>query len=141
MPREHHASHQKTGLARTLLLIAFAILCAGNFAFWEFSRYRGNPFPAMPGLVVGCVLVTTVLIGAIMLRKPMARTALVVFLWIMMFVFSMPGLLMMSERATAQMRPLEMLGAGLVAYLLANVMLIVSGPIHRLGARRGCGNR
>ncbi|MEO7317444.1 MAG: hypothetical protein ABIZ56_00490, partial [Chthoniobacteraceae bacterium] len=75
------------------------------------------------------------------IRKPMARTALVVFIWIMMFVFSMPGLIMMSDRSTAQMGALKMLGAGLVAYLIANVVLIVSAPIHRLGARRGCGGR
>ena len=95
---DHQSRHHRTALARVLLLIVFAILCAGNFAFWKFSFHRGNPFPAMPGLVVGCALASTVMIGAIWLRKPLARTALIVFLWLMLAVFSMPGLLMMSDR-------------------------------------------
>ena len=138
MPKEHHASQQHTGLARTLLAFILLILCAGNFALFQFSIYRGNPFPAMPGLVVGSVLVSLVMIIAIWIRKPMARTALVVFTWIMMFVFSMPGLIMMSNRDTVQMPQLQMLAAGLVAYLVANIVLIVAGPIHQLGVRRGC---
>ena len=138
MSKENHPSHHhQTTLARVLILIVFAILCAGDFAFWLFSRYPGNPFPAMPGLVIGCALASTVMIGAIWIRKSLARTALVVFLWIMMFVFSMPGLIMMSDRSTAQMGPLKMLAAGLGAYLIANIILIVADPIHRLGASRG----
>lgn len=127
-----------TATARVLLLIVFAILCAGNYAFWRFSFYRGNPFTAMPGLVVGCALASTVMIGALWLRKPLARTALVVFLWIMIAVFSMPGLLIMSDRTTLQMGPLKMLAVGLTTYLISNIILIVSAPIHRLGAPRGC---
>ncbi len=138
MPREHHASQQKTGLARTLLAIILVILCAGNYALFQFSVYRANPFPAMPGLVIGSALVTVVIIGAIWIRKPMARTALVVFLWIMMFVFSMPGLIMMSNRDTVQMHQLQMLAVGLGTYLLANIVLIVASPIHQLGIKRGC---
>lgn len=135
---DHQSRHHRTGLARVLLLIVFAILAAGNYAFWKFSFYSGNPFKAMPGLVVGCALASTVMIGAIWLRKPLARTALVVFLWIMIFAFSMPGLLIMSDRTTLQMRPLKILAVGLAAYLISNVILIVSAPIHRLGAPRGC---
>ena len=138
MPREHHASQQKTGLARTLLAIVFVILCAGNYALFQFSIFRGNPFPAMPGLVIGSALASSVMIIAIWVRKPMARTALVVFLWIMMFVFSMPGLIMMSDRATLLMDRLQMLAASLAAYLIANIILIVADPIHRLGVKRGC---
>ena len=138
MPREHHASQQQTGLARTLLAFVLLILCAGNFALFQFSVNRSNPFQAMPGLVVGSVLVSLVLIFTIWLRKPMARTALVVFTWLMMFVFSMPGLIMMSNRDTVQMPQLQMLGAGLLAYLVANIILIVAGPIHQLGVTRGC---
>lgn len=138
MPREHQASHQKTGLARTLLAIILVILCAGNYALFQFGIYRGNPFPAMPGLVVGSALVSLVMVVAIWIRKPMARTALVVFLWIMLFVFSMPGLMMMSDRSTLQMDRLQMLAAGLAAYLVANIVLIVADPIHRLGVKRGC---
>ena len=141
MPREHHTSQQKTGLARTLLAVVFLILCAGNFAFWQFSFPNGKPnstLPAMPGLVIGCILVSVVLIIAIWIRKPMARTALVVFTWIMMFVFSMPGLIIMSNRDTAQTGHLKMLAAGLVAYLLSNLILIAAGPIHQLGVKRGC---
>lgn len=141
MPKEHHASQQKTGLARVLLLIVLAIFGAGNYALWIFSRFRSNPFPAMPGLVVGCALVSFVLIIAICIRKPMARTALVVFIWIMTFVFSMPGLIMMSDRSTLEMAALKWLAVGIGTFVVGNVILIVAGPIHRLGARRGCGNR
>ena len=138
MSREHHTSQTKTGLARTLLAIAFLILCGGNFALFQFSVYPANPFPAMPGLVIGSALVSIVMIIAIWIRKPMARTALVVFLWIMMFVFSMPGLIMMSSRDSVQMGQLKMLAAGLGAYLLTNLILIAAGPIHQLGVKRGC---
>lgn len=139
MSKENHSSHhQQTGVARALLIIVIAILSAGNYAFWEFSRYRGNPFPAMPGLVVGSILATLIMVGAIWMRKPMARTALVIFTWLMMFAFAMPGLILLSDRATAQIDQLQMLAAGLVAYLISNVILIVSPPIHRLGASRGC---
>lgn len=135
---DRQSRHHRTALARALLVIVFVVLAAGNFALWQFSRYRGNPFPAMPGLVVGCALASTVMIGAIWIRKPLARTALVVFNWLMVFVFSMPGLLMMSDRTTVQMGPLKMLAVGLVAYTISNIILIVSAPIHRLGAPRGC---
>ena len=141
MPREHHPSHHKTGLARVLLVIVFVILCAGHYAFWDFGFYKGKPnpsLPAMPGLVIGAALASTVMIGAILMRKGLARTALIVFNWIMMFVFSIPGLIMMSDRSSLQMGALKMLVAGMVAYLLANIILIVSDPIHRLGASRGC---
>lgn len=141
MPREHHASHQKTGLARALLAFIFCLLAAGNYALFQFGLFRGNPFPAMPGLVVGSALASLVMLVAIWIRKPMARTALVVFLWIMMFLFSMPGLIVMSDRSTLQMDRLQMLAAGLAAYLVANFILIVADPIHRLGAKRGCGSR
>ena len=138
MPKEHHASHQRIGLARTLLAFVFLVLCAGNYALFQFGIYRGNPFPAMPGLVVGSAMVALVMIVAIWIRKPMARTALVVFTWIMIFVFSMPGLILMSDRASLPMDRVKMLAAGLAAYLLSNVILIVAGPIHQLGVKRGC---
>jgi hypothetical protein len=138
MSTESTSSHRHLGLARTLLAIVLLILCAGHFAFWQFTEYRANPFPAMKGLVVGSALASTVMVGAIWIRKPLARTALVVFLWIMIFVFSMPGLLMMSDRTIMKMGPLQMLGVGLGCYLLANLFLIVSASIHRLGAPHGC---
>ena len=138
MSSDSHSSRQFITIARALLAIVLLILCAGHFAFWKFTAYRSNPFPAMPGLVVGSALASTVMVGAIWLRKPLARTALVVFLWIMIFVFSMPGLLMMSDRTIMQMGPLQKLAVGVGCYLLANIFLIVSPSIHRLGAPRGC---
>ncbi len=141
MSKETHSSHHHSALARTLLSFIFLILCAGNFAFWKFSYYGGKPssvFPAMPGLVVGAALASTAIIAAIWFRNGMARTALIVFIWIIMFVFSMPGLMMMSDRAILQMAQLKMLGAGLVCYLLANIVLISAASIHRLGMSRGC---
>ena len=92
----------------------------------------------MPGLVVGSALASTAIIGAIWFRNGMARTALIVFIWIIMFVFSMPGLMMMSDRATLQMGAMKMLGAGLGCYLIANIVLISAASIHRLGMSRGC---
>ena len=141
MSKAHLSSHIKTGPARVLLVIVFLILCGGHFAFWKFGFYNGRPnpnLPAMPGLVIGSCLASTVMIGAIWIRKALARTALIVFLWIMMFVFSIPGLMMMSDRTSLQTGALQMLGAGLGAYLIANIILIVAEPIHRLGATRGC---
>ena len=144
MSKETHSSHHHSGLARTLLFIVFLILCAGNFALWKFSLPHGKPnsvFPAMPGLVVGSALASTAMIGAIWFRQGLARTALIVFLWIVMFAFSMPGLIMMSDRAILQTDALKLLGAGLVCYLVANIVLISAPSIHRLGMSRGCGGR
>ena len=141
MSKENHSSHHHSGLARTLLLFIFLVLCAGNFAFWKFGLPNGKPtpiFPAMPGLIVGSALASTVMIGAIWFRKGIARTALIVFLWIIMFTFSMPGLIMMSNRDTVQMSQLKILAAGLGCYLLANIILISASSIHRLGMSRGC---
>lgn len=139
MSREKPSPHRQSAtLARVLLVVVALFLGAGNFAFWKFSFFSGNPFPAMPGLVVGSTLASVAMLGALWVRKGMARTALVVFIWIMMFVFAMPGLIMMSDRTTARMDHLIELGAGLGAYLLANLVLIVAGPIHKLGASRGC---
>ena len=141
MSKESNSPHHHSALARTLLAIVFLILCAGNFALWNFSYYGGKPtsvFPAMPGLVVGSALASTAIIGAIWFRNGMARTALIVFIWIIMFVFSMPGLMMMSDRATLQMGAMKMLGAGLGCYLIANIVLISAASIHRLGMSRGC---
>ena len=141
MSKETHSSHHHSALARTLLFFVFLILCAGNFAFWKFSFPGGKPtsvFPAMPGLVVGSALASTFMLGAIWFRNGLARTALVVFLWIVMFAFSMPGLIMMSNRDTVQMAQLKILAAGLVCYLVANIILISAPSIHRLGMSRGC---
>ena len=141
MSKEPHSSHHHSGLARTLLFVVLLILCAGNFALWKFSFFGGKPnpvFPAMPGLVVGSVLASTAMIGAIWFRNGMARTALIVFVWIVMFAFSMPGLIMMSNRDTAQISQLKILAAGLGCYLLANIILISAASIHRLGMSRGC---
>ena len=141
MSKETHSSHHHSALARTLLAIVFLILCAGNFAFWKFSYYGNKPssvFPAMPGLVVGAALASTAIIAAVWFRNGMARTALIVFIWIIMFVFSMPGLIMMSNRDTVQISQLQILAAGLVCYLIANIVLISAASIHRLGMSRGC---
>ena len=141
MSKETHSSHHHNGLARTLLVFVFLILCAGNFAFWKFGFPNGKPssvFPAMPGLIVGSALASTFMIGAIWFRKGIARTALIVFLWVIMFTFSMPGLIMMSNRDTVQMSQLKILAAGLGCYLLANIILISAASIHRLGLSRGC---
>ena len=141
MSKETHPSHHQTVLARALLAIVLLILCAGHFMFWEFTEYRGNPFPAMKGLVVGSALASTLLVGAIWLRKPLTRTALVVFLWIMIAVFSMPGLMMMSDPATKQQGALQTLATGIGCYVLGNLILIIADSIHRLGMPRGCGGR
>ena len=141
MSKEFTSPHHHSALARILLAIVFLILCAGNYALWKFSYYGGRPtsvFPAMPGLVVGSALASTAIIGAIWFRNGMARTALIVFLWIVMFVFSMPGLIMMSDRSSLQMGALKMLAVGLGCYLVANIVLISAPSIHRLGMSRGC---
>ena len=141
MSKETHPSHHQTVLARVLLAIVLLILCAGHFMFWKFTDYHSNPFPAMKGLVVGSALASTLLICATWLRKPLTRTALIVFLWIMIFVFSMPGLMMMSDPAIRQQGALQKLAVGIGCYVLGNLILIIAGSIHRLGMPRGCGNR
>ena len=141
MSQEPHSTHHHTVLARSLLGVVLLVLCVGHFALWKFTEFRSNPFPAMPGLVVGSALASTAMMIAIWLRKPLVRTALVVFLWIMIFAFSMPGLLMLSDRTIMQSGPLQKLAVGVGCYLVANIVLIVSASIHRLGAPRGCGGR
>jgi hypothetical protein len=135
----HHTAREHILFGRLLLLVVFVILCAAAVAFWRFSRVPLNPFPQMAGLVVGSGLVWLVLIGAIWLRHTMARTALVVFLWLVIFVFSMPGLYILNDRTIRDAtQPLAVLVAGLFACLLANVVLITSRNIHFLGVPRGC---
>ena len=133
----HHTSHH-TKFARALLVLLFLLLGAGDVAFWMFSVHPANPFPAMRGLVVGAALGSTAVIFALWFRKPMARTGLIMFIWLIIAGFSLPGLSVLNDRTIQKMEPLAMLAAGMGCYLVVNIILIASHSIHRLGMPRGC---
>jgi hypothetical protein len=104
-----------------------------------FATHPSNPFAPMRGLVVGIALGSTAMLVALWMRNTVARLGLIVFNWLVIALFSMPGLFLANDdRTTRTMEPLMMLGGGLCIYLIVNVILITSHSIHRLGASRGC---
>jgi len=138
MASSHHTSHH-TRFARALVFLVFLFIGTGDVAFWMFAKHPSNPFKAMPGLVVGVALCSTAILVAIWMRNPVARLGLIVFNWLVIAGFGMPGLYLANDERTARiMEPLMMLGAGLCIYLIVNIILIASHSLHRLGASRGC---
>jgi hypothetical protein len=138
-PTNHHTSHH-TRFARALLFLVFLFMRSGDVAFWMFAMHPSNPFRAMLGLVVGVALCSTAILVAIWMRNAVARLGLIVFNWLIIALFSMPGLVLANDDRTVRiMEPLMMLGAGLCIYLIVNIILITSHSLHRLGASRGCG--
>jgi hypothetical protein len=104
-----------------------------------FATHPSNPFKPMPGLVVGVALGSMAMLVAMWMRNTVARLGLIVFNWLVIAVFSMPGLFLANDDRTARiMEPMMMLGAGLCIYLIVNIILITSHSLHRLGASRGC---
>ena len=140
MPPERHHISQQVLIARVILPFLLAILLGADFLFWIFSRDAINPFPAMPGLVVGGALATTFMIVAIFFRNGMARTALVVFNWLIVAAFSVPALIVLNDRLIPDKSPVFPLMAGIGGYIFVNILLITVGPLHRIGVTRGCGH-
>jgi hypothetical protein len=126
--------------ARVLVVVVFFILRAGDACFWLFSLDRANPWPAMMGVIVGSLLATTALLVALWRRSTWSRIVLIGLLWMLIAVFSFPGLLLTGESASGSRRALIPLVAGVLAYVTANVVLISSHRLHRLGSPRGCGD-
>ena len=137
MADHHHTSHH-TRFARALVFLVFLFMRAGDVAFWMFATHPANPFKAMPGLVVGVVLCSTAILVAIWMRNALARLGLIVFNWLVIALFSMPGLFLANDRTARTMEPLMTLAAGLCVYVVVNIILITSHSLHRLGHSRGC---
>ena len=140
MANDQHTIHQShhARFARALLFLIFLFMRTGDVAFWMFAKNPSNPFAAMPGLVVGVALGSTAILVAVWMRNPVARLGLTVFNWLVIAVFSMPGLFFANDPTARQFEPLMMLGGGLCIYLVVNIILITSHSIHRLGHSRGC---
>src|SRR5205809_3990624 len=120
MSASHHTSHH-TRFARAVVFLVFLFIWTGDVAFWMFATHPSNPFKAMPGLVVGVALCSTAILVAIWMRNPVARLGLIVFNWLVIAVFSMPGLFLANDDRTARiMEPMMMLGGGLWIYFIVH---------------------
>src|SRR6187399_2052604 len=101
MTANHHTSHH-TRFARALVFLVFLFIGAGDVAFWMFATHPSNPFKPMPGLVVGVALGSMAMLVALWMRNPVARVGLIVFNWLVIALFSMPGLFLANDDRTTR---------------------------------------
>ena len=115
-----------------MLTLLFVLLGIADLEFAKFSFWHGNPLPIVRGIVIGGALTSAFLILWIWTRHMWARYALIVLNWGMIAAFSMPGLIILDKRAPGQVPSLLHLTAGLLLYILGNIILIRSRNIRRL---------
>jgi hypothetical protein len=136
----HHAAKKKLR-ARIWLCVTLLLVSGAHYFLYRFSIDRLNTFPVTEGLAFGCVLWTTVLLGAMWLRQAWARYAMIVMICLALAGFSLAGLLIRAQSVNPLPELMRLLVIGMVLYAVALIPLGASRALRQYLAPRTAGER
>ena len=127
------STHRKRVARGLLLMIFLGLRVADCLLFWYLSR-PGNASALMSGAVVGSILWTTTLLGAIWRRQSWARYVLITFNCGFIALFSYPVLVAWGTRELAPTFEYQLIITAVVLYSTATALLVCSRRIRHLAA-------
>ena len=128
MPQTKHRKLR----ARIWLCAVFLVLTAAPYFFYRFSIDRLNTFAVTRGMTFGCVLWTTVLLGAMWLRHGWARYVLISLLCLGVVGFGLIALMLAKESVDPLPGPVRAVVCGMGLYVLALIPLGASRSLRYL---------
>jgi len=125
--------------ARIWLCLVFLVLTAAHYFYFRFSINPLNTFAVTRGMTFGCVLWTTVLLGAMFLRYAWARYVLISLLCLAILSFGLIALILTHQSVDPLPGPVREVVCGLGLYVLALIPLGASRSVRYLLAPRTAG--
>jgi hypothetical protein len=130
-----HARRRKIR-ARIWLCAIFLVVTGAHYFFSRFSFDRLNSYPISRGLSFGCVLWTTVLLGAMWLRYAWARYVMITMICLAIIGFGLVAMLVRGESVNPLPELMRPVIYGLLLYAVALIPLGASSSLrHYLGPR------
>ena len=122
--------------ARIWLAVTLLLITGAHYFFYKFSFDRLNNYEISKGLFVGCVLWTTVLMGAMWLRFTWARYVMITMICLGMVGFGVLAMLVRSASVNPLPELMKLVVFGIGLYAVALVPLSASSTLrHFLGPK------
>jgi hypothetical protein len=127
---------QRNLRARIWIAVTLLLVTGAHYFFYKFSIDPLNNYRVAEGLTFGCVLWTTVLFGAMLLRYSWSRYVMITMICLAIAAFSVLALIIRSESIDPLPRLMKLVACGAGLYCLALVPLSASSSLrHFLGPK------